>query len=167
MTEDTNRLFPCSVWVTLCVFKPHSPISSLHKTKTCRSVFSPFVSQRYAAHRTAHIDNRHPPWIPVKRGSVFRGGMWSFWNGLAGRKKQCTHMPFSPDNRTQNEEASTSFIPLVRNKKGWWIEIVYVFSLLQHTSVGRFFTTCGLVVSIQLFGEGHNLNPTFCCGSYV
>lgn len=36
-----------------------------------------FVSERYTAHKTSHIDSR-PPQIPTKGGSVSSGGMQSF-----------------------------------------------------------------------------------------
>lgn len=82
---------------------------------------SPFVSQRYAAHNRAHIHNTHPPQIPVKRGSVFRGGLWRFLNEMTEDTKEKNNAKAfqqSPDNRAQNEEASTTSIPFVRNIKG-------------------------------------------------
>lgn len=60
-----------------CVLTTFSHFFSSY-CKTCLSVFFPFVSKCYVAHNIVHRDTRHPPQIPVQRGSISSGGMWSF-----------------------------------------------------------------------------------------
>lgn len=66
------------IWVMLGVFKTKfSHYFSSEDVDLSERALS-FVSERYAAHKTSHIDNSRPPRIPVKGGSVSSGGMQSF-----------------------------------------------------------------------------------------